>query len=180
MRTFVAVEISDKKIISEIAKFQSKVKIDAKPVELHNLHFTLQFLGEISDQQVLKVKKALNNIKFSNFAINLTGIGAFPKMKFPRVVWVGTDAHGGNELVNLANQVESALSSIGFSSDKAFKPHITVFRIKNKIGDITKELERFSSWDFGSQEITNLKFKQSVLTPNGPVYTDLMEIIAEK
>ena len=179
MRAFVAVEISDKKVINSIIKFQSEINIKAKPVESQNLHFTLQFLGEISEENSQKIKQALKTIEFSTFEENFKGIGAFPKMKFPRVVWIGTDDIGGNSLVQLAKKVENVLTPLGFINDKAFKSHITIFRIKNKIGDISKELEKFKTYEFGSQKISNIKLKQSVLTPQGPLYSDLEEIKAK-
>jgi 2'-5' RNA ligase len=180
MRAFVAVEISNEKVINSITKFQSKINIEAKPVKPQNLHFTLQFLGEISDDVSQKIKQALKTIEFSTFKINFKGLGAFPKIKFPRVVWIGTDEVGGNALADLAKNVENVLTPLGFISDKPFKSHITVFRIKNKIGDISKELEKYEKYDFGSQEISKIKLKQSVLTPQGPVYSDLEEIKAKK
>ena len=179
MRVFVAIEISSNKIINLISKFQSEININAKPVEPHNLHFTLQFLGDISQDIVEKVMISLNSIKFSSFMVNFKGIGVFPKLKFPRVVWIGTDENGGKSLVELSKKVENALTPLGFSVDKPFKPHITVFRIKNKIGDISKELDKFKSIDFGIQEITGFKLKQSILSSKGPAYSDLMEIKAE-
>ena len=179
MRAFVAVEISDKKVINSIIKFQSEINIKAKPVEPQNLHFTLQFLGEISEENSQKIKQALKTIEFSTFEVNFKGIGAFPKMKFPRVVWIGTDDIGGKSLVELAKKVENVLSPLGFINDKVFKSHITIFRIKNKIGDISKELEKFKTYEFGSQKISNIKLKQSVLTPQGPLYSDLEEIKAK-
>ncbi len=178
MRAFVAIEIYSNEIINLISKFQSEININAKPVESHNLHFTLQFLGDISQDVVEKVMISLNSVKFSSFMVNFKGVGVFPKVKFPRVVWIGTDENGGNSLIELAKKVENALIPLGFSVDKPFKPHITVFRIKNKIGDISKELDKFKSIDFGTQEITGFKLKQSVLSSKGPVYSDLMEIKA--
>jgi len=179
MRAFVAIEIYSNEIINLISKFQSEININAKPVEPHNLHFTLQFLGDISQDMAEKVMVSLNSIKFSSFMVNFKGIGVFPKLKFPRVVWIGTDENGGNLLIELSKKVENALIPLGFSVDKPFKPHITVFRIKNKIGDISKELDKFKSIDFGTQEITGFKLKQSILSSKGSVYSDLMEIKAE-
>jgi 2'-5' RNA ligase len=179
MRIFVAIEISSNEIIDSISKFQSEININAKPVEPHNLHFTLQFLGEISQETVEKVMISLNSVKFSRFMVNFKGVGVFPKLKFPRVIWIGTDENGGNLLIELAKKVENALTPLGFSVDKPFKPHITVFRIKNKIEDISKELDKFKSLDFGTQQISGFKLKQSVLSSKGPVYSDLMEIKAE-
>ena len=176
MRTFVAIEISDENVINSIEKFQKEIDIDAKAVESRNLHFTLQFLGEISENILQKIKQALSTIEFSSFNVNLTGIGAFPKPKFPRVIWVGTDSNGGNLLIELSHKVNKVLEPLGLISDKAFKPHITVFRIKKKVGDMTKELERHGTIDFGMQKISSVKLKKSELTPNGPIYSDLVEI----
>ena len=180
MRTFVAVEISDKQVINRISKFQSEINIHAKPVEAQNLHFTMQFLGEISDKQAYMIKDALKEIKFTVFSITFKGIGAFPGPKSPRVIWVGTDKSGGNALIDLAKRIENVLSPLGFRNDKPFRPHVTVFRIKNRNEDLSEKLEKYKSLEFGSQEIINFKFKQSVLTPNGPIYSDLYDIRGEK
>ena len=179
MRVFVAIEITSDKIINSISKFQSEININAKPVELHNLHFTLQFLGEISQDVVEKTIVALKSVKFSKFTVDFKGIGVFPKLKFPRIVWIGTDEKGGKLLTELAKNVENVLLPLGFTVDKPFKPHITVFRIKNKIGDIEKELNKFKLINFGTQEITGFKLKQSVLSSKGPSYSDLIEVKAE-
>ncbi len=180
MRTFVAIEISNNDIINSIKKFQTEININAKPIEPKNFHFTLQFLGEISSEVSQKIIQALRKIEFSSFSVNLKGVGAFPKSKFPRVIWVGTDNDGGNMLIQLSKKVEKALEPLGFFSDKPFKPHITVFRIKKKIGDITNELNNLKTIDFGMQEVTNLKLKKSELTPDGPIYSVLEEIKAVK
>lgn len=176
MRTFVAVEISNRDIINSIEKFQSKMSINAKAVEPKNLHFTLQFLGEISEEISEKIILALRKIEFTSFKVNLKGVGAFPKPKFPRVIWIGTDDEGGNSLIKLSKEVQNVLEPLGFHQDKPFKPHMTVFRIKKKIGDITKELEKQKTLNFGIQEVSSLKFKKSELTPNGPIYSDVTEI----
>ena len=180
MRTFVAIEISNNDVKKSIKHFQSNLKINAKPVNLEQLHFTLQFLGEVSEEQVQNIMKSLKTIKFSEFVVNLKGIGAFPKPKFPRVIWIGTDEEGGRNLIELAKKVEIVLKPLGLVSDKPFKPHITIFRIKKKIGDITEELNEQKIMDFGIQEISSIKLKKSELTSQGPIYSDLEEVSAVK
>ena len=180
MRVFVAIEISNKEVINSIKKIQDKINFDAKPVETKNFHFTLQFLGEISEEIKHKIIQALHTIEFSSFSITLKGVGAFPKLKFPRVIWIGTDENGGNMLIQLSKKVEKVMEPLGFFSDKPFKPHITIFRIKKKIGDITNELESQKVVDFGIQEISSIKLKKSELTSSGPIYSDLMEVQAIK
>ena len=179
MRVFVSIEISNNEVINSIKKFQKIIEIDAKPTESKNLHFTLQFLGEVSEQIIDKIIQSLNTIEFSKFDISLKGIGAFPKLKSPKIIWIGTDEKSGKMMTELSKKVEKALEPLGFSSEKPFKPHITVFRIKKKIGDITKEMENHKNVNFGIQEITSIKLKKSELTLNGPVYSDLMEVKAK-
>ena len=143
MRTFVAIEVSNKDVLNSIHKIQTELNIKAKPVELHNMHFTVQFLGEVSEEMIRKISDALNSIEFSAFSISFTGIGVFPKPNSPRVIWIGvTDCI--NELEKLAEMIRSKLSDIGFSPDKKFKPHVTIFRVKNKIEDLSSKLEKFS------------------------------------
>ncbi len=180
MRTFVAIELSNDEVVESIKKFQSEININAKPAEPTNFHFTLQFLDDVTEDVSQKIIQALKTIEFSSFSVNLKGIGAFPKAKFPRVVWIGTDEEGGNLLIQLAKKVEKVLEPLGFFSDKPFKPHLTVFRIKKKIGDITKELEKQKTLEFGTQKVTEIKFKKSELTPNDPIYSDLEEVKAIK
>jgi len=66
------------------------------------------------------------------------------------------------------------------TSDKKFKPHVTIFRIKNKIEGISNKLEKFSAYSFGKQMISEIKFKKSELAPEGPIYTDLLVVKGKK
>jgi len=175
MRTFVAIEVNNKDVLNSIHKFQNELNFKAKPVELYNMHFTVQFLGEVSDELIGKISDALNSIEFSAFSISFASIGVFPNPNFPRIIWIGTD-DGINELEKLAEMIRSKLSHLGFSPDKKFKPHVTIFRVKNKIEDMSDKLEKFSSYYFGKQTISEIKLKKSKLTPNGPIYTDLLVV----
>jgi len=175
MRIFVAIEVSDKNVLNSIHKIQTELNIKAKPVELHNMHFTVQFLGEVSEEMVGKISDALNSIEFSSFSISFASIGVFPKPNSPRVIWIGTD-DGVNKLEKLAEMIRSRLSHLGFSPDKKFKPHVTIFRVKNKIEDLPSKLEKFSSCSFGKQLVSEIKLKKSELTSTGPIYTDLLVV----
>jgi len=175
MRIFVAIEVSDKDVLNSIHKIQTELNIKAKPVELHNMHFTVQFLGEVSEKMAGKISDALNSIEFSSFSISFASIGVFPKPNSPRVIWIGTD-DGVNELEKLAEMIRSKLSHLGFSPDKKFKPHVTIFRVKNKIEDLSSKLEKFSSCSFGKQLVSEIKLKKSELTSTGPIYTDMLVV----
>ena len=60
-----------KEVIDEIAGIQKlllkKTLFSGKLTESSNLHLTLKFLGEVSDEKIEEVKKKLGEIKFSEF-----------------------------------------------------------------------------------------------------------------
>ena len=180
MRTFVAVEISNESTLNAIAKLQSELKIKAKPVSKENMHFTLLFLGEISDDMAPKIMEALNSVSFNPIEMKLIDVGSFPNPRSPRVVWIGVDKDAAKNLVELAQQVEEKLRPLGFRSNKPFKPHLTILRIKNRMNDISHELTKFTSVEIGHETISELKFKKSILTPTGPIYSDLQVVKAKQ
>lgn len=180
MRTFVAVELTNREIFDSIAKLQLDLKIDAKPISKQNMHFTLLFLGEITDEKAQKVIEVLNTVSFLPIELSLIEVGVFPNSNFPRVIWIGVDKAAAKQLVELAKQVEEKLSPLGFTSDKPFRPHLTIFRIKNRINDISSILQKFKVVEIGHDTISELKFKKSILTPSGPIYSDLQVVKAKK
>jgi len=179
MRTFVAIEVSDRGVLNSISQVQAELNIKAKPVEIHNMHFTVQFLGEVSEEMVRKISSELSSLEFTPFSVGFVGVGVFPKLSSPRVIWIGTN-EGADELEKLAEIIRMKLSQLGFQSDKKFKPHVTIFRVKKKIGSISNELQKFSTYSFGKQVISEVKLKKSELTPNGPIYTDLLIVKGKK
>src|SRR5712692_9071475 len=91
MRTFVAAEIRNDDLLNSISKLQYDFKIKATPVSKQNMHFTLLFLGEITEDVAESVKKTLAAISFKPIEANFTDVGAFPNPRFPRVIWIGID-----------------------------------------------------------------------------------------
>ena len=109
MRLFVAVEIDDSQILQKIKSMQESFPFKAKPVRIDQIHFTLQFLGEINLDQIEYVKKALTMVDFPKFDLTIMNSGAFPNSRNPRVVWLGVDKDGGEKISNLASSVNQAL-----------------------------------------------------------------------
>lgn len=196
MRVFVAVEINNSDIIKRIKDIQTKfIESLSKPtyirlVDANMLHFTLQFLGEISDTEQTPIAAALSTIEFAPFNIEIKTIGAFPSPKVPKIVWVGTDTvattktaattttqhHSNNNITELAQKVSKVLEPLGHKRDKPFKPHSTIFRVKMREQSLTDKLSILKNTTFGIQRVKEIKLKKSQLTPKGPIYTDLAVI----
>lgn len=81
-------------------------------------------------------------------------------------------APGCPKLQDLAQRVSGVLGPLGYKPDKPFRPHCTIFRIKRRV-NIAKELREMADRSFGVQRVGSFKLKRSLLTPQGPVYSDL-------
>ena len=176
MRTFVAIEVDDKGILQKIRSVQESTSFKASPIRIDQIHFTLQFLGEIDEGLCEKVKDVLRTIAFSQFDLSLKGIGGFPNLKNPRVIWIGSDKKGAEKLITLAREIEMKLTPLGFKKDKKFKPHLTILRVKHKVGDISLQMKEYETIEFGTQIVSKIKLKRSVLSPKGPEYSDLLVV----
>jgi 2'-5' RNA ligase len=183
VRTFIAVDVSSGAIArlqNEIASAAGWSPRDVKPVEAQNFHFTLIFLGEKSDSDVSKIKYKMSEIAFEPFALTYAGVGAFPKPSSARVVWVGVDQDGGQKLSTLANDVIAKMEELGFSADKPFSPHMTIFRAKGRPVQISDIAAKYQGRTFGSDLIDRVHLKKSDLSPSGPAYSNIYTVEAEK
>jgi|UniRef100_A0A7C3Z2W0 2'-5' RNA ligase len=176
IRSFIAITIPEevKREIGKIIRECEAKKYPCRWVVPENLHITLLFLGEVSEDFLARVKKELAKIaqKTKVFSIKLGGFGAFPSWKNPRIIWIGVP-FGNKEIESLqANLVEN-LAQLGFKpEEKRFHPHLTIGRAKGLIKDIDLLERRYES-DLIKVE-TVVLFK-STLTPNGPVYEKIEE-----
>ena len=100
-----------------------------------NWHLTLKFLGEIQEQRVKPLLETLGEGFFKEkpctaFALQGRGAGFFPDLRRPRVFWVGL-GKGVEQARELATWVEAICADLGFArEERAFRPHLTVARIK--------------------------------------------------
>ncbi len=178
MRAFIAMDVDNPEVLTEIQRFQEQIKQtegDVKIVAPQNVHFTLMFLGEISDEEVSLLKEKLSAIKHSAFEAELKGSGVFPNPSRINVVWVGVDISAENNLRNIADGIVKSISGSKFEPDKPFEPHLTVARIKSRRAreKILEVVTNNSSTDFGRQQFNEFRLKKSELAPAGPIYTDL-------
>ncbi|MEM1993875.1 MAG: RNA 2',3'-cyclic phosphodiesterase [Nitrososphaerales archaeon] len=178
MRVFIAVDLENKDALAKLTALQRAIVetgADVKLVEPQNLHFTLKFLGEVDANLILKVKEALSEIDAPQIKVVYQGVGAFPSIWRPNVLWVGSDREGGALLSNLAEIVESKIAHLKVGDHKPFTPHLTVARVKsgrNKEA-LIKLINSNLDTVFGEDLLTQIKLKKSDLTPKGPIYTDL-------
>ncbi len=180
IRSFIAFDMNSEAVLKRITDVQSllaKLGADLKLVEPKNIHITLRFLGNITPNTVEKIFEDMKKVQFTPFDVKICGTGAFPNVRYPRVLWTGI-TEGADKLRNISNQLEPHLRSLGFAPDpKGFSPHLTIARVKS--GRNKAELAKFitdnSNYDFGIVRADCLRLKRSDLTPKGPIYSTLKE-----
>jgi 2'-5' RNA ligase len=185
IRAFIAINI-DRRIVQKISEaiIQLKRSIpEVRWVAPDNIHVTLKFLGDIEPTQIDPIANALEQALnlFPRFTINAKGLGVFPALRRPRVLWIGLE---GNQLVKLAAKVEAALEPLGFMPEaRGFQPHLTIGRWRQSDGgskNLMEELERWKSHDYGASQVEAVILFQSVLKPDGALHKPLRVIAIAK
>jgi 2'-5' RNA ligase len=181
-RLFIAVDVEDPLVLSRLASVRDTIASAGgrfKPVETHNMHFTIRFLGEVDERLVEDIYSVLQQVVFKPFRVRIKGVGAFPSLSRPRVIWAGVE-EGLEELREIRRQVEAGVRRLGFRPEKEdFIPHITLLRVKSRIPpNAAKLLAEYADYEFGYIEVRVLRLKQSILTSRGPIYRTLREVEA--
>ena len=178
IRAFVAVDL-EPQTVQEIAEAIVRLRPRIPGIRWlppANFHLTLKFLGDIDEAKVEPITAALERdlCPFSCFTINAKGLGVFPDLKRPRILWVGLVC---GELNALASRVEKALFPFGFAAERrAFAPHLTVGRWREFNGsskELGDEIKKWQGHDFGRSNVDEVILFQSVLKPEGAVYRPL-------
>jgi len=167
MRTFISIEIPEE-IKKQIKKIQDKLpEFYGKKTKLENLHLTLKFLGEVSEERVKEIEEKLREIKFSKFETEIDSIGVFSE-KFVRIIWLHLTG-----CKNLQSEIDERLKNL-FEKEKRFMSHLTIARVKD-IKNKEKFLEKLNEIKIPKIKfvVEDFKLKKSTLTKQGPVYNDI-------
>ena len=179
VRTFVAVDISDeaRRSVANLVRELKGYGAEVRWVAPESLHLTLKFLGEIDEARLEEVFQGVQEATegLGPFRMVLEGLGGFPGLGRPRVLWVGV-SEGADILRSLAERVEGSLERRGFPREgRPFSPHLTIGRVKRQSGKLRQLTEDMARRGFGPEEVLveEVKVMKSDLRPSGAVYTTL-------
>ena len=181
IRAFIAIELN-KETQAYLAGVQSELKkteANIKWVKPENIHLTLKFLGNITPSQITRIKEILREISQENteFSIELSKVGVFPKKESPRAIWIGISSNQ-DKVIKIAEGLEEKLLSTGVPKEKkSFHPHITIGRVKSNLNRqvLVEKLKSLDMPQKSSQSVNKLTLFKSTLTSNGPIYQILKE-----
>jgi len=172
IRTFIALPIPDdikERLTDTITQLKGK-NHGVRWVRPEGMHLTLKFLGDTSEDLVPRISEELDTAArdYHPLRLSLSGCGAFPNVRRPRVVWAGL-AGDVDELFSLAASVEKACARCGVPQERRpFSAHITLGRLKAPtmldlgIGSFT-----------GMFTVSEVLLHRSELLPSGARYTVL-------
>ena len=184
-RLFAAIELHpDKAFTNTLSELQARLKRERITwVSGHNLHLTLKFFGETTDEKIPAIEEAmqLGTLGVPSFDICFNRAGIFGSSYNPKVIWLGADINPA--LNQLFSQLKTEFEKAGFTYDRQnFVPHLTLGRIREisdkalfqqVIGDYR---EAFSL----EQKVNYLQLYESVLSPKGPIYTILNTAVLQQ
>ena len=165
MRLFIAIEISEE-IKTGLTKVVAKLKdagADVKWVRPEGMHLTIKFLGEVDENRKDKIISGLEQVseKKSPFTVTFKGLGAFPDLKRPRVVWAGIEK-GREELKDIAKELEV----------QKFSPHLTFGRVKSNRNEneLVNALNAHNNFILPQLNVDKINLIESILKREGAEY----------
>jgi 2'-5' RNA ligase len=180
IRSFVAVDIGSevRAALQTISRELARAGADARWIRPEGMHATLKFLGSVESMQLDAVRSAVERIAGRHDAMRMSarGLGGFPSLRRPRVLWCGLECDG---LAELAADIDSELARLGFESEKRpFSAHITLARVKSDRGlaPLLRAIEQHRADEFGAVDIDAVTIYRSTLRRDGAVYDALWTI----
>jgi RNA 2',3'-cyclic 3'-phosphodiesterase len=178
VRTFLAIRVGDE-VEAAIYRLIEEVRAPNDGVawaRRDKLHVTLKFLGAAIDSARLaplaEAIAAVGNTAAA-FQVRARGIGAFPNLRRPRVLWTGLESQA---LIRLATQIEDAAAHLGFERpERPWAPHLTIARIRDphRVRSLLGRLQAANQSEFGESRVDEIALYRSHLSSNGSTYERL-------
>ena len=183
MRLFLAVELEQelRHALHDATAPLREIAPDAGWVPEDRLHLTLKFLGEQPETFVAPLQAKMEAVASRHWPVpmRLRGVGAFPNLRRPRVVWVGIAPAPKLEL--LQHDIEEGCAALGVEVEgKPFRPHLTIGRLRGtEDRDTVRELARAARRIRlrADTVVSSIGLVHSTLTPAGPRYVRLAEAL---
>ncbi len=187
IRTFIAVELEPPPRAA-LGKIQDTLKREragryVRWVAPASIHLTLKFLGEVDASRMAELQAALTEAcrGIPPFDLKISGVGAFPNTRRPRVIWAGLEGDTAIA-IQLAERIEAAFARLAFpKEERPFSPHLTIGRIKRDVSSSGQQLvgemvAQSRVGELGEIEARQVCIMKSDLRPTGSVYTRLYAV----
>jgi RNA 2',3'-cyclic 3'-phosphodiesterase len=180
LRLFIAVELNNT-IWSQLEYVVQYLKSYDLPsvrwVPVRNTHLTLKFLGEVSEDRLPSLKALITRVatQYSPFYMVSSGLGAFPNLRQPRILWAGIAAPDELSKIQQAIEIETRRQNYPVES-RPFNAHLTLGRVSETIqiaeaNRISQAFSGINASDLGTVLVQSIHLFKSDLHPSGAIYT---------
>ncbi len=176
MRLFVALALDEKirDALKAAVDELRRTRVPVRWVKPDGIHLTLKFLGETPGEKIDSLKSTLERITSGvyPFPITVSGMGAFPTLSNPRIIWAGVLEPSGS-LEKVWDSLEAAAAAMGWKRERrGFRPHVTVGRVRGNINikQLASAVGNMQNSVWGEQESRGLSLYRSYLDPGGAKY----------
>jgi 2'-5' RNA ligase len=182
LRAFIAIELPApvRQAVAAVQECLKSEGVRLRWVRPENIHLTLKFLGQTPVDAVDALSCTLDAAAQATapFELAIQGLGAFPGIRRPKVVWTGV---GGDlaALQQLHRKIDSSVAAVDrrrFPEDnRPFKAHLTLGRVKGRIDSrpLSEAVQKCRGPRDSGLRVAQFGLIKSVLTPQGPRYTTL-------
>ncbi|GAC1481244.1 MAG: RNA 2',3'-cyclic phosphodiesterase [Candidatus Dormibacteria bacterium] len=151
------------------------------PARPDAIHLTLHFLGQFEVVRLGQLTGSLSAavLPFRKFEVEVAGVGAFPTLSRPRVLWAGIGGFGLARLRDLKGVTGVAIQALGVATEpRVFAPHLTLARLRREAGPadlsaIKQWADRWGQAGFGALPIDSIHLMRSDLSQRPPRYTTI-------
>ncbi|NLH48185.1 MAG: RNA 2',3'-cyclic phosphodiesterase [Myxococcales bacterium] len=177
-RLFIAIPLPEP-VKQELARAQDALthaNSHVRGVGLAGMHLTVKFFGDTPAERVADIGHAMKLTAATvekKIRLTCEGIGVFPNVEKPRVVWAGLRGETA-VLEQMVQRLELAMETIGFArEERPFHPHVTLGRMKlpKQLGSLHKAMHQLEGRSFGEFDAEALILYRSDLLPSGARYT---------
>ncbi len=179
MRSFIAIAVPELVLrsLEEIMAQLQGLNLQGRFAKTESIHLTLQFLGNIEEEQIPGIAQILEQAGMGVAPIDLKvgRLGVFPHLTHPRVVWIGVEPI--DTLMKLQSKIQQDLAPLGFPKEnRDFHPHLTLLRLKSRKN--LRQLAQYMETDgpdlrAGVIQAEQIHLYQSILKPQGAEYLKL-------
>ena len=175
MRVFFGLPIPDdaaSKMVPWIAAVGKELP-DARLIVPSSLHVTMNFVGEVDDEEVGRLSTICREVAgvAAPIQATLSGLGLLPSPARPRVVYLGI-RDGACELQTLA---EALRVRVGGGDGQRFLAHVTLGRVR-QVSPQSGECFSHCRLPPARGTFRSLVLFQSVLQPGGVAYRPLQKV----
>jgi len=178
MKTFIAIPIHPPRGLRKLLPKLEQLGPAVRPIAVDQMHITLKYLGATDLEDIMPISALLKQMrsKFPRLKLAFKGLGAFPSVEHPNVIWAGIN--DPTLLKAMVDYLEQETEKLGYPLErKGFHPHLTLARVNAKPAEeLFQILQDRENAEWGEVTVDTIKYFQSEQKSQRAQYTEMQTV----